>query len=101
MWWPQVAKSIVSELPLAVRVIGTGTCRKHVVWCELFSRATLSTSASTSMSFSEAAKRHGLPDGVWPTMITPFLDDEKKSVDWNGLDSELVPCLCREREHLH
>ena len=30
-----------------------------------------------------------LPDGVWPTMITPFLDDEKKSIDWNGLDCAL------------
>ena len=30
-----------------------------------------------------------LADGVWPTMITPFLNDEKKSIDWNGLDSTL------------
>lgn len=29
-----------------------------------------------------------LPDGVYPTMITPFLNDETKSVDWNSLDSE-------------
>ena len=28
-----------------------------------------------------------LPDGVYPTMITPFLDDERKTVDWNCLDS--------------
>ena len=27
-----------------------------------------------------------LPDGIYSTMITPFLDDEKKSIDWNGLD---------------
>lgn len=27
-----------------------------------------------------------LPDGVWPTMITPFLDDDQKSIDWEGLD---------------
>ena len=30
-----------------------------------------------------------LPDGLYPTMITPFLNDEKKSVDWNGLDSKI------------
>ena len=29
-----------------------------------------------------------LPDGVWPTMITPLLNDERKSVDWAGLDSK-------------
>ena len=27
-----------------------------------------------------------LPDGVFPTMITPFLNDGDKSVDWAGLD---------------
>ncbi|XP_064392522.1 4-hydroxy-tetrahydrodipicolinate synthase-like [Halichondria panicea] len=27
-----------------------------------------------------------LPSGAYPTMITPFLDDEKKSVDWDTLD---------------
>ena len=32
--------------------------------------------------------RGRLPDGVWPTMITPLLDDERKSVDWEGLDSK-------------
>ena len=29
-----------------------------------------------------------LPDGVWPTMITPFLNDPSKSVDWRSLDCE-------------
>ena len=29
-----------------------------------------------------------LPDGVFPTMITPFLNDGKKSIDWNGVDRE-------------
>ena len=30
--------------------------------------------------------RGPLPDGVWPMMITLFLNDAKKSVDWKGLD---------------
>ena len=30
--------------------------------------------------------RHVLPDGVFPTMITPMNDDQ--SVDWAGVDSE-------------
>ena len=30
--------------------------------------------------------RHVLPDGVFPTMITPMNDD--KSVDWAGVDCE-------------
>lgn len=35
------------------------------------------------------AKINGpLPDGVWPTMITPFINDGKKSVDYKGLDSK-------------
>ena len=33
--------------------------------------------------------RHVLPDGVFPTMITPMNDD--KSVDWTGVDSESRP----------
>ena len=45
------------------------------------------------MSQSEAGRRTVLPDGVWPTMITPFLDDEGKSVDWKGLDSKFSPNL--------
>lgn len=90
MWWARVAGIV--NMPSAARVVATGTCRRRVVWCELFSRATLSTVAATSMSCSKGGKGRGLPDGVWPTMITPFLDDEKKSVDWNGLDSESV-CL--------
>jgi len=32
------------------------------------------------------ATRDVLPDGVFPTMITPMNDD--KSVDWSGVDSE-------------
>lgn len=35
---------------------------------------------------SSMASRKQLPDGVFPTMITPFLDDDKKSIDWNGVD---------------
>lgn len=27
-----------------------------------------------------------LPDGVWPTMITPFVDNKENSVDWVALD---------------
>jgi len=32
-----------------------------------------------------------LPDGIYPTMITPFLNNGSKSVDWNGLDGKI--CL--------
>lgn len=31
-----------------------------------------------------------LPDGAFPTMITPFLNDEHKSVDWEALDCMLI-----------
>ena len=41
-----------------------------------------------SSGSSAASAKKTLPDGLYPTMITPFLNDEKKSVDWNGLDSE-------------
>ena len=34
--------------------------------------------------------RHVLPDGVFPTMITPMNED--KSVDWAGVDSECSRC---------
>lgn len=37
---------------------------------------------------SNLARGGRLPDGVYPTMITPMLNDEKKSVDWEGLDSK-------------
>ena len=30
-----------------------------------------------------------LPDGIYPTMITPFLNDGNKSVDWDGLDCKI------------
>jgi hypothetical protein len=43
---------------------------------------------ASSSSSAPAASVKALPDGLYPTMITPFLNDEKKSVDWNGLDSE-------------
>ena len=36
------------------------------------------------------SKLSPLPDGVWPTMITPFHDNEQKSVDWEGLDSKSI-----------
>lgn len=39
---------------------------------------------------SLASGKKSLPDGVWPTMITPFLNDSSKSVDWQALD-------CKER----
>lgn len=41
-----------------------------------------------AMMASSSAAAKALPDGLYPTMITPFLNDERKSVDWNGLDSE-------------
>ena len=44
--------------------------------------------AAMSLGGGGGKKRRVLPEGVWPTMITPFLRDEKKSVDWNGIDSE-------------
>ena len=37
---------------------------------------------------SSIPRRKVLPEGVWPTMITPFLGDAGKSIDWNGIDSE-------------
>ena len=43
-------------------------------------------------STAASAKPKALPDGLYPTMITPFLNDEKKSVDWDGLDSETEKC---------
>lgn len=33
-----------------------------------------------------ASNMSTLPNGVWPTMITPFLNDSSKSVDWQTLD---------------
>ena len=39
-------------------------------------------------AMSSIPRRKVLPEGVWPTMITPFLGDEKKSIDWNGIDCE-------------
>lgn len=45
------------------------------------------------MAASSSAAVKPLPDGLYPTMITPFLNDEKKSVDWNGLDSEEIRLL--------
>lgn len=38
-----------------------------------------------NMSYFTATRRV-LPDGVFPTMITPMNED--KSVDWAGVDSE-------------
>ena len=54
-------------------------------------RYLLSKSAASSWRRMMASRAGGwkvLPDGLYPTMITPFLNDEKKSVDWNALDSE-------------
>ena len=41
-------------------------------------------------------RRRVLPEGVWPTMITPFQGDERKSVDWNGIDRELEQSHCSQ-----
>ncbi len=41
-----------------------------------------------------------LPSGAYPTMITPFLDDEQKSVDWDTLDSKTY-VLSTEHGHAH
>ena len=48
-----------------------------------FSRVRLQGKAMSTV------RKGPLADGVWPTMITPFLNDEKKSIDWSGLDSTL------------
>ena len=50
----------------------------------LLPRASASLIAYRAMS--TAIKQ--LPSGAYPTMITPFLDDEQKSVDWDTLDSK-------------
>lgn len=46
----------------------------------------VSHTLSVSMSYFTGAAGHVLPDGVYPTMITPMNDD--KSVDWAGVDSK-------------
>ncbi len=46
---------------------------------QLYSARSVSTS-------SKMAGVKQLPDGIYPTMITPFLNDGSKSVDWKGLD---------------
>ena len=62
--------------------------------CRIVSRGTVFRCLrlqKVSMMSSLPNKISGpLPDGVWPTMITPFLNDEKKSIDWNGLDSKYM-----------
>lgn len=52
--------------------------------------------AAMSSGEGGGKKRRVLPEGVWPTMITPFLRDERKSVDWNGIDSELDQSHCSQ-----
>lgn len=51
-------------------------------------RVPLRRLAVMASSSPAAASAKALPNGLYPTMITPFLNDDKKSVDWNGLDSE-------------
>ena len=46
----------------------------------------VSHTQSASMSYFTGTAGHVLPDGVYPTMITPMNDD--KSVDWAGVDSK-------------
>lgn len=44
-------------------------------------------------------RKHTLPDGVWPTMITPFVDNKVKSVDWVALDSKCTICAAGPDEY--
>ena len=48
----------------------------------------VSHTLSMNMSYFTSAAGRVLPDGVYPTMITPMNDD--KSVDWPGVDSECL-----------
>ena len=49
-----------------------------------------------------ASNMSTLPNGVWPTMITPFLNDSSKSVDWQTLDSEGgISTITMYTEHMH
>lgn len=41
-----------------------------------------------STAAAVAASMRSFPDGVWPTMITPFHSNKEKSIDWEGLDSK-------------
>ena len=44
---------------------------------------------NTNRTMTTLTKVEGpIPDGVWPTMITPFLDDNHKSIDWEELDGK-------------
>ena len=43
---------------------------------------------SARLTMSSKASRQPLPDGIYTTMITPFLNDDKTSIDWNGIDCE-------------
>ena len=53
-------------------------------------------SVAAMSSGGEGKRRRVLPEGVWPTMITPFLGDERKPVDWNGIDCELEQNHCSQ-----
>ena len=44
-----------------------------------------------STAAAVAASMRSFPDGVWPTMITPFHSNKEKSIDWEGLDSKGSP----------
>ena len=54
----------------------------------------------SSVSNGSSSRRRSVPDGVWPTMITPFLNDASKSVDWNALDCEsTAECACQNHTY--
>lgn len=46
-----------------------------------------------STAAAVAASMRSFPDGVWPTMITPFHSNKEKSIDWEGLDSKGSPMI--------
>ncbi len=56
----------------------------------LYKRLLLSKAAPLTAYRAMSTAMKQLPNGAYPTMITPFLDDDKKSVDWNTLDSKAL-----------
>ena len=61
----------------------TGRVLAVTEWCALFKAYIVSHTCAVKMSYFTDT-RHVLPDGVFPTMITPMNED--KSVDWAGVD---------------
>lgn len=82
-------------------------CGHNFYSLSLFCRSILIRSSTASCwrrmmasSAASSSRWQVLPDGLYPTMITPFKDDDKKSVDWNGLDSEWKMChYCQGHTH--